>query len=349
MEGLQKLITKGVQTQVLGDAFIFLVFFLNGQTNEKLLDGTIVSSINYPLPYQLFVMMVTYFSGLFGNDQNDPGEILQLVFNELFKKNDETSSIIKQNVSYEQINFHDCGCGLEETKRIGHNDEYVVTEYRHSYTDKESELVYCRRREEKYLMQILCLSDFAVAGDSYKYSIEEAIESTLEGDVNETPCASCQFPTKGYSNITRFGKVLIICLPSYRNDSDGKMIPKHTKVHVSENLRYKLPNGLIENFELVGCTFNISTSASCGHHIGYCKDKLNTEFNFKRKWFKANCISEQKQFSNSKNKKEIDLDTEELTTKRGHITPMNIENVQTANDSRISRAHILFYIKKDLL
>ena len=84
MEGLQKLLTKGVQSHVIGDAFIFLVFFLNGQTNEKLLDGTIVSSINYPLPYQVFVMMVTYFSGIFGNDQNDPGEILELCFNELF-------------------------------------------------------------------------------------------------------------------------------------------------------------------------------------------------------------------------------------------------------------------------
>ena len=327
MEGLQKLLTKGVQSHVIGDAFIFLVFFLNGQTNEKLLDGTIVSSINYPLPYQVFVMMVTYFSGIFGNDQNDPGEILELCFNELFKKNDETSSIIKQNVSYEHIHFHDCGCGIEENKRLWHNKEHVVTEYRHCYTDKESGLVYCRRREEKYLMQILCVSDFAGPEDPYQYSIEEAIEITLKGDLNETPCNSCRFPMKGNANITRFGKVLIICLPSYRNDSDGKMIQKYTKVHISENLRYRLPNGFIENFELVGCTFNISTSASCGHHIGYCKDKLNTEFNFKRKWFKANCISELKQFSNSRKEREIDLDTEELTTKRGHITPMNIENV----------------------
>ena len=124
-----------------------------------------------------------------------------------------------------------------------------------------------------------------------------------------------------------------------------KLLTKGVQSHV----RYKLPNGFIANFELVGCTFNISTSASDGHHIGYCKDKLNTEFNCKRKWFKANCISEQKQFSTSRKQIEIDLDTEELTTKRGHITPMNIENVQTANNLRKSRAHILFYVRKEQL
>ena len=347
MEGLHKVLTIGGQTQVIGDAFVFLVFFLNGQTNDKLPDGTIVSSVNYPVPYQNFVMMVTYFTGVFQNDQNDPGEIFQFCINELFKKNDETSSIIKQNVCYEHINIHDCGCGIKDTKRIVHNEEYVVTEHSHCYTDMESGRVYCRRKEEKYLMQILLLSDFARIGESYQYSVEEAIERTLQSYVNETPCESCQFPNKGYSNIARFGKVLIICLPSYRIASDGKMIPKHTKVQVSEHVRYKLPNGLIANFELVGCTFNISTSASSGHHISYCKDKLNTEFNFKQKWFKANCISEQKQFGNSRNKNEKDLDTEELTTKRGHITPMNIENVQTADDLRKSRAHILFYVRKD--